>query len=164
MKAFLVDTSFLISLADPARPNHETAKSYLREALNRGVPLYLSAIAASEFQVGQAVTDLPLRNFVVLPFNIDHAMTAGLLMRDLQRDPADRRDVVKEDVKLIAQAICESVTYILTEDSRTLAKYVQRFNEAGQCAIAVVLLADGFDLSWFNNGQFGLLDGPAGPQ
>lgn len=107
MSAFLVGTRFLVSLADPGRPNHEAAKSYLREALHRGVPLCLSAIVASERQVGQPVTDLPLRNFVILPFNIDHAMTAGLLMRGFERDAADRRDVVKEDIKLIAQAICE---------------------------------------------------------
>jgi len=105
------------------------------------------------------VTDLPLRNFVVLPFNIDHAMTAGLLMREVQqRDAGDRRDVVKEDVKLIAQAICESVTHVLTEDERTMAKYVQRLNGSGQSSLRVVLLADGFDISWFNNGQHGLLD------
>jgi len=156
LSAFLVDTSFLISLADPDRPNHDTAKSYLREALHRGVPLYLSAIVASEFQVRQAVTDLPLRNFVILPFNIDHAMTAGLLMRGFDRDAADRRDVVKEDIKLIAQAICESITHILTEDKRTLAKYVQRFNAAGQSAIQTILLVEGFDAAWFNNGQRGL--------
>lgn len=156
MSAFLVDTSFLISLADPGRPNHEAANSYLREALHRGVPLYLSAIVASEFQVGQPVTDLPLRNFVILPFNIDHAMTAGLLMRGFDRDATDRRDVVKEDIKLIAQAICESITHILTEDRRTLAKYVQRFNAAGQSAIQTVLLVEGFDAAWFNNGQRGL--------
>lgn len=157
MSAFLVDTSYLISLADPGRPNHETAKSYLKEALQRGVPIYLSAIVASEFQVKQAVTDLPLRNFVVLPFNIDHAMTAGLLMRELLRDPADRREVVKEDVKLIAQAICESITHILTEDQRTLAKYVGRFNATGQSALATILLTEGFDTAWFDNGQRGLL-------
>ncbi len=156
MSAFLVDTSFLISLADPGRPNHEAAKSYFRESLHRGVPLYLSAIVASEFQVGQPVTDLPLRNFVILPFNIDHAMMAGLLMHGFERDAADRRDVVKEDIKLIAQAICESITHILTEDRRTLAKYVQRFNAAGQSAIQTVLLVDGFDAAWFNNGQRGL--------
>ena len=45
--------------------------------MQRGVPLYLSVIAASEFQVKQDITDLPLRNFEVLPFNIDHA-TAGV--------------------------------------------------------------------------------------
>ena len=39
MISFLVDTSYLITLADPVRPQHETAKKYLREALKQGVPL-----------------------------------------------------------------------------------------------------------------------------
>jgi predicted nucleic acid-binding protein len=156
LSAVLLDTSFLISLADPGRKHHRIAVDYLREALRRGVPLYLSVIAASEFQVRQAVTDLPLRNFEVLPFNIDHAMQAGLLTRDLQRDPGDDRGAVKDDVKLIAQAICQSLTHILTEDARTLVKYVERFNAAGQCSLKTILLADGFDAAWFNNGQRGL--------
>jgi predicted nucleic acid-binding protein len=158
LSAFLVDTSFLISLADPTRVNHDVALRYLREALHRKVPIYLSAIVASEFQVKQPVTDLPLRNFVILPFNIDHAMTAGLLMRDLLREAGDRRDVVKEDVKLIAQAICESITHILTEDQRTLAKYLARFNASGQSSLSAVLLVDGFDVAWFDDGQRALLD------
>ena len=156
MSAFLVDTSFLISLADPGRPNHATAAAYFKEALRQGVPLYLSAIAASEFQVKQAVTDLPLRNFEVLPFNIDHAMQAGLLMRHLQRDTGDDRSVVKDDVKLIAQAICESMTHVLTEDARTLVKYLERFNASGECIVRPILLREGFDSAWFNNGQKGL--------
>ncbi len=158
MSAILVDTSFLISLADPARKHHSIAVNYLREALRCGLPMYLSAIVASEFQVKQAVTDLPLRNFEVLPFNIDHAMTAGLLMREFRREAGDDRSAVKDDVKLIAQAICESLTHILTEDAQTLVKYVARLNDAGQCSIRTILLADGFDAAWFNNGQRGLPD------
>lgn len=157
MSAFLVDTSFLISLADEARPNHQAAVSYFREAVHRGVTLYLSAIVASEFQVKQAVTDLPLRNFTVLPFNIDHAMQAGLLMRCLRRDAGDDRAVVKDDVKLIAQAICESATHLLTEDARTLVKYMDQFRAVGECAVRPILLKDGFDGAWFDNGQRGLL-------
>lgn len=156
MSAFLVDTSALISLADPARPHHAAAVAYFREALRQGVPLYLAAIAASEFQVKQAVTDLPMRNFVVLPFNIDHAMQAGLLMRQIKRDAADDRAVVKDDVKLIAQAVCESLTHVLTEDARTLVKYLQRLNAAGERAIQPMLLRDGFDATWFSGGQQGL--------
>lgn len=95
----------------------------------------------SEFQVKQAVTDLPLRNFEVLPFNIDHAMTAGLLMREFRGDQGDDRGSVKDDVKLIAQAICESLTHILTEDQRTLAKYVARFNQAGQSSLRAIVLS-----------------------
>lgn len=153
LSAFLVDTSSLITLADPARPHHLVAKDYFRGALERGIPLYLSAIVASEFQVGQAVTDLPLRNFEVLPFNIDHAMTAGLLWRDLVRDAGDDRVALKDDVKLIAQAICESLTHVLTEDKNTLAKYVARLNALGRYPLRCILLADGFDAAWFERGQ-----------
>ena len=156
MTAFLVDTSVLISFVDPQRPHHATATAYFREALQRGVPLYLSAVAASEFQVKQAVTDLPLRNFIVLPFNFDHAMTAGLLMRQLDREPGDRREVVKDDIKLIAQAVCESVSPVLTEDRQTLVKSVQRFHDAGQCSLKTILLAEGFDRAWLNDGQQGI--------
>ena len=67
MTSILVDISFLIMPADPERRNHEVAKTYFRECLNANVPLYLSAVVASAFQVKQAVNDLPLRNFIVLP-------------------------------------------------------------------------------------------------
>ena len=157
MSSILVDTSFLITLADPARRHHETAKTYLRESLKANVPLYLSAIVASEFQVKQAVTDLPLRNFITLPFNIDHAMTAGLLMRSISRDPGDERNSVKDDVKLIAQAVCESITHVLTEDERTLAKYMKRLADAGECSLRAILLVHGFDAAWLNEGQSSFL-------
>ena len=153
MSSILVDTSFLITLADPTRRHHETAKTYLRESLKANVPLYLSAIVASEFQVKQAVNDLPLRNFVILPFNIDHAMTAGLLMRSISRDAGDERNSVKDDVKLIAQAVCESITHVLTEDEKTLAKYIKRLSDAGECTLRAILLVSGFDLAWLNGGQ-----------
>ena len=57
MISILLDTSYLITLADPGRAHHETAKRYLREALAQGFPLYLSAVVASEFQVGQPIRD-----------------------------------------------------------------------------------------------------------
>lgn len=153
MTPLLVDTSFLITLADPARKHHDVAKTYFKEALRRNAPMYLSSIVASEFQVKQAVTDLPLRHFEVLPFNIDHAMTAGLLLRELRRDAGDDRVAVKDDVKLIAQAICGSITHVLTEDANTLAKYIKRCRELGQATLHVILLADGFDATWFTDGQ-----------
>lgn len=159
MISILADTSFLITLADPARPHHQTAHLYLREALTRGCPLYLSAIVASEFQVKQAVTDLPLRNFNVLPFNIDHAMTAGQLMRLLRRDEGDDRVALKDDVKLIGQMVCESITHLLTEDKNLVSKYLKRLVEMGETSAQAILLADGFDAAWFNGGQRSLIEG-----
>ena len=156
MSAFLVDTSFLITLVDDTRPHHAHAMLYLREAVTRGSTLYLSAVVVSEFHAKQPITDLPLRNFQVLPFNIDHAMMAGELASALRRDAGDSRDAVKDDLKLLAQAVCTAIPFVLTEDERTLDKFARQLEASGRSAVKAVLLRDGFDPAWFNNGQRGL--------
>ena len=157
MNSVLLDTSFLITWSDPTRANHAAAMAYYRECVRRQVPMYLSAIVISEFQVKQAINDLPLRNFVVLPFNVDHAMRCGLIIRSMTRDPEDDRVRVKDDFKLVAQCDCESICHLFTEDASTLAKYLNRARDTGLAATKVVLLKDGFDAAWFENGQGSLL-------
>ena len=115
--------------------------------------MYLSTIAISEFQVKQAINDLPLRNFVVLPFNVDHAMRCGLMIRNMQRDKEDDRVRVKDDFKLLAQCDCETISHLLCEDASTLAKYVDRARDNQMTSTKVILLRDGIDSSWFENGQ-----------
>jgi predicted nucleic acid-binding protein len=158
LNSVLLDTSFLISFANPDRPQHDVARQYFRECIHRQIPMYLSAIVVSEFQVRQAINDLPLRNFVVLPFNVDHAMRCGILVRQLARDAADDRVRVKDDFKLIAQCDCEGISHLLSEDASTLAKYLQRAQAVGQPATQAILLKNGFDAAWFENGQKRLFD------
>jgi hypothetical protein len=117
------------------------------------VPIYLSSIVISEYQVKQAINDLPLRNFIVLPFNVDHAMACGLLVRAFPRDPGDDRVRVKDDFKLIAQCQCDGVSHVLTEDTNTLTKYIARLNGEGRLDTRCILLKEGFDAAWFENGQ-----------
>ena len=153
MNSVLFDTSFLISLSDPGRPNHTTAVKYYKECIARQVPMLLSTIVISEYSVRQPINDLPLRNFVVLPFNVDHAMACGLLIREAGRDPGDDRIRIKDDYKLIAQCQCDGVSLVLTEDASSLTKYLDRQRGLGRVEARCVLLRDGFDVSWFNNGQ-----------
>ena len=155
----LVDTSFLISLVKPEEANHGAAKSYYKGCLERQIPLYLSTIVISEFAVKQAVHELGLRNYVVLPFNIDHAIKAGQLWSAVERSPVDPRAVVKDDMKLIAQCACEGISHLLSGDQRTLVKYMRLFVQAGQLATQAITLSDGYDEAWFANGQRGLLPG-----
>ena len=117
MNSVLLDTSFLITFSDPTRANHAAAVQYYRECVQRQAPMYLSTIVISEFQVNQAINDLPLRNFVVLPFNVDHAMRCGLIIRSMVRDPEDDRVRVKDDFKLVAQCDCETVSHLISEDA-----------------------------------------------
>jgi hypothetical protein len=154
----LFDTSFLITLVDQNRPHHNTAVKYYRLMLEQQVPMYFSAIVAAEFAIKQPITDLPLKNFRAIPFNIPHGKEAGRLWNLLwSSDDNTSRSVARDDVKLIAQAIHESIPFILTEDASTLHKYCERLLVAGHSRIRAITLAEGFDPCAFReDGQRGL--------
>lgn len=157
MSSALLDTSFLITLVDANRPQHEVAHKYYRQMLDEHIVMYFSTIAASEFAIGQPITDLPLKNFRTIPFNIVHSVEAAKLWNLIQRDSGDTRHVIRDDVKLIAQASKESISFILTEDAGTLYKYCERLRTAGFIQVRPIKLIDGFDSSAFQaNGQRGL--------
>jgi hypothetical protein len=150
----LLDTSFLITLVNRQRPNHETAKQYFAYMLQNGVPMYLSTIAAAEFGIKQAITDLPLGDFRILNFDMTHGQQAARLWNALKsRDEGDSRVAVRDDVKLMAQAEREKIDFILTEDSSTLYKYCERLRSARQIQTCAIALKDGFDASAFNEGR-----------
>ena len=75
----------------------------------------------------------------------------------MPRDDADDRVRVKDDVKLIAQCVCDDISHVLTEDASTLTKYLDRLRAEGRSQTRGVLLRDGFDAAWFENGQGQLL-------
>lgn len=149
MNSVLLDTSFLISFSDSNRPHHTTAVQYYKECIRSHVRMILSTIVVSEFEVRQRLADLGLRNFFMLPFNIDHAMACGRLVGELPRDDGDDRVRVKDDMKLLAQCECEPIAYLLTEDASTLTKYAARIPGG----VKSVLLKHGFDAAHFNGGQ-----------
>lgn len=141
----LVDTSFLITLANAERTNHPIARDYFRAALEQSIPLYLSALVATEFQRRQAIEDLGLHNFIVLPFNLLEAVLAGNLARELKRDDGDDRNSFAVDIMLLAQAHKNQIGAILTEDGDTLTRYCDRLRDQRQIECRTILLADGFD-------------------
>jgi hypothetical protein len=156
--AVLLDTSFLISLVDGKRPNHPTATQYYRMMLEQQIPMFFSAIVAAEFAIKQPITDLPLKNFRCIPFNIPHSTEAARLWNALgKRDGGDDRAVVRDDIKLMAQAVHESIPFILTEDVSTLYKYCDRLRDAGILPVRAIKLVDGFySCALREDGQRGL--------
>ena len=164
--AVLLDTSFLISLVDGNRPNHSIAVQYYRMMLEQQSPMFFSAIVAAEFAIKQPITDLPLKNFRCIPFNITHSIEAARLWNALgKHDGGDNRAVVRDDIKLMAQAAHESISFILTEDASTLYKYCERLRDAGVLRVRAIKLVDGFDsCALREDGQRGLsLDQPMTP-
>ncbi|MDR1967487.1 MAG: PIN domain-containing protein [Burkholderiaceae bacterium] len=162
----LLDTSFLISLVNAKRPHHLAAARYYQHMLQNNVPMYFSAIVASEFGIKQDITDLPLGNFRPLNFNVPHGQKAAHIWNQLgSRDPGDSRSVARDDVKLIAQASHEAIGVILTEDENTLHKYCERLRKAGHIQTRAIKLASGFDANVIReNGQAEIVFPNAAPE
>lgn len=142
----LLDTSFLITLTNNNRPNHGIAHQYYKLMLEQQLPIYFSAIVAAEFAIKQPITDLPLKNFRTIPFNIPHSRESARIWNLLGgHDSGDIRIIVRDDIKLMAQASHEDIPFILTEDASTLYKYCERLRSEGELKVRAIKLADGFD-------------------
>jgi predicted nucleic acid-binding protein len=143
-----LDTSFLISFADPSRPNHAVAVEYFRHCLAQRIPMWISTVAAGEFEVKQPISDLPLQNFHILPYNLPHAIRAAALFRSLSEGKAtsgdDTRRIIINDLKIIAQSEEEQISVILTEDANTLSRIATRLRQQNASSVRVLLLTEGF--------------------
>ena len=141
-----LDTSFLISFADPDRPNHTVAVDYFRHCLAQRIPMWISVVAAGEFEVGQPVSDLPLQNFRIQPYNLPHAIRAASLFRALREDTTEqteeRRPIIINDLKILAQAEEDQIPVILTEDANTLSRIASRLRQRNVVSVRALLLTD----------------------
>lgn len=157
----VVDTGFLISLVGRNRPCHQAARSYYKYFLDNSVVMLLPTVVIAEFSIVQPVTDLPLRNFRVLPFNLPEAVKCAELNAHHYRHQlgnAGQRDSVKDDFKIIAQAVVQEARLFVTEDETTLCKYCERLKADSKIEFRVIKLSGGFDEALVNNdGQRPLL-------
>jgi hypothetical protein len=144
----LLDTSFLISFADPTRKHHAVAVQFFKFFAAEGIPMYLSTIVASEFHLKQPVTDLPLDAIIALPFNLNDAMRAAELdFTNYKGTPGLARDSLKDDFKLLGQLKMNDIAFMITEDARSLYKFCTELRAKHQLATRAIKLEDGFDKS-----------------
>lgn len=118
--------------------------------MDNDIAMYLSSIVAAEFSIKQPITDLELDNFRTISFSIPHGIEAAKLWNSLRSsEDGDSRHVARDDIKLIAQAVHESIPFILTEDVSTLSKYCDRLRLNGSGNTRAITLVNGFDRSSF---------------
>lgn len=148
----VLDAGFLITLVDAQRGAHETAKRYYRYFLENGAPLYLPTVVASEFCIKQPITDLPLHNFKVLPFNLVDAIRCADMNHSYYRDKegVGQRDSVKDDFKIIAQAEEQEAMFLLTEDTNTMSACCRCLRDEDKIAFDIIEISKGFDVSFVN--------------
>jgi predicted nucleic acid-binding protein len=120
----LCDTSYFIRWAKPNEALHPPAQAYLKFLVEGGHTLYVSTIALAEYAVRDAIANLPLRYFRVVPFNVDHAQRAGEFARavfEARGTPPQeitQRTIIPNDTKMFAQAdVTSDISHYLTADS-----------------------------------------------
>jgi len=156
MNGALLDTSFLITLSKEDREHHLVAKQYYRACLDRLIPMYLSAIVISEFEVRQPIADLPLHNFLVLPFNFDDARAAASLAAPgaKARPAGYPRDTAKDDLKLLAQCEISGISHFLTDDNQCVKKIETLRKQLPARSLPMgVWCGEAFDDALFNSGN-----------
>ena len=150
----VLDTSYLITLADPDRQNHAVARRYWQYFMEQGLPVFLPAIVVSEFYVRQEIPPDILRCSVVLPFNWDDAIKPAQLDFTQYRAAGESRVAIKDDVKIIAQAVICDAQYVVSEDADTLIRIAAELKAAGKVDLKTICLKDGFDCAFLDaNGQ-----------
>jgi predicted nucleic acid-binding protein len=149
----VLDTSFLITFADPARTHHAAANRYWRHFLESQIPIYLSTIVVAEFCIKQEVPPDILRSCVILPFNWDDALRAAKLDWKRVRPAGVERDALKDDIKIIAQASVADAEFAITDDRDSFFRFCQTFKNAGDVGLKAIKLEDGFDAAFLNGGQ-----------
>ncbi|MGB3591034.1 MAG: hypothetical protein WBA16_05045 [Nonlabens sp.] len=122
----LLDTSFFIRLLNDEDKLHINAIGYYKYFLENEITLKVSTITIAEYCVLGELTDLPLVNIQILPFNIKEAQRAGEFAKILFTEnkasitSLHPRAIIPNDSKLFAQAdIDKSITHFVTSDVRS---------------------------------------------
>lgn len=155
----LLDTSFFIRLLNEEDPLHENAFGYFRYFLEHDFVIKISTIAIAEYCVRGDVSELPLKNMLIVPFNFDHAQRAGKMIAEVYAEKKRRgatiapRAVVPNDTKMFAQADVEpDITFYGTADVE--CKKVYKMIESAEGKLSF----DFIDITIPYTTFFGLLD------
>lgn len=155
----LLDTSFFIRLLNEEDPLHENALGYFRYFLEHDFMIKISTIAIAEYCVRGDVSELPLKNMLIVPFNFDHAQRAGKMIAEVYAEKKKRgatitpRTVVPNDTKMFAQADVEpDINFYGTADVE--CKKVYKMIESAEGKLSFEFI----DITISYNNFFGLLD------
>src|SRR5688572_20253873 len=120
-KCVLLDTSFCIRLLKENDPLHTNVLGFFRHFLDEEYRLKISTMSIAEYCVRGSIEELPLRNLEILPFNLNHAVTAGgfanLVFANRGTLQLANRLIIPNDTKLFAQAhVDKEITAFATSD------------------------------------------------
>jgi hypothetical protein len=126
-KAVLLDTSFFLRFLNECDPLFENADGYYKYLIQEKYDLVISTISIAEYCSGGDISELPLRNLQILPFNLKHGKRTGEFAKVAFQARRGKTLEVKErllipnDTKLFSQADSEEyIQYYLSSDLESL--------------------------------------------
>ncbi len=127
-RSVLLDTSFFLRFLNEQDPLFKSADDYFRYFVQNEISMLISTISIAEYCVGGDITELPLRNLQILPFNLDHSKRTGefakIIFQHKDKLQLKQRMIIPNDTKLFAQADCEkSVEFYISSDSESIKIY-----------------------------------------
>lgn len=158
----IVDTSFLINVFDESKgATHDVAYKYYRYFIDHSIDMLLSPIVVAEFHQGQAITDLlTTQNFMMIPYNLQDAVKTADMCFALGGNKRVGRDhsnpKYMDDLKLLGQAATVNADFLITADTNTLVRYLDRLKAGTYTETVAIDINEPFDSSLFDNGQTGL--------
>jgi predicted nucleic acid-binding protein len=124
----LLDTSFFIRFLNDTDPLFKNALEYYKYFLSKEIKMFISTISIAEYCVGGSITELPLRNLAILPFNLNHAIKTGeiakIVFTKKGKLKLTERNIIPNDSKLFSQADVEkNIIYYLSSDTESIKIY-----------------------------------------
>lgn len=124
--SIMLDSSFVISLVTPGERNHEKADKYFRYFVAENIAMQISAIVVSELELSAQTSVLPEKLFIFPPFNVEHAQAASdlaaLFRQEYSPGGGSGRAQVKDDTKIIAQALLLGLDFLISSDDQMVAR------------------------------------------
>lgn len=157
-KAVLLDTSFFLRFLNESDPLFVNADGYFKYLIQEKFDLVISTISIAEYCSGGDISELPLRNLQILPFNLNHSKRTGEFAKIAFKARKEKALELKErllipnDTKLFSQADSEEyIHYYLSSDSESQKVY-------NLLKESIKLNFKFIDLNIKHTSTFGLLD------
>jgi hypothetical protein len=127
LKNVVLDTSFLIELADKNKEHHLNAMQYMDLFAKNGAVCWLSSIVVAEYWQDDIMNDFKAfsKYFKYLSYGFREARASGGLMRkydEIMKLHNDNTHVqIKDDFKIMAHFMCDNnLDAFITKDAKLL--------------------------------------------
>ena len=132
-KKVLADSSFLIALLNKGDAHHKSALEHFNFLVEKGVKFFLSPIVEAELTEDLQAADLPLLSSLKrLTFTFRDGDLASSYRQKKHEKNGASRDCVKDDIKILAQAVINEMDALITADGKAISSIFEMLHPSAE--------------------------------